>query len=139
VIIDWTEPSDNGSPILAYKIYIRTIDPTDYRIDAVNCDGSLDNIRDARQCTIPVTTLMTAPYSFDWGASIYAKVIATNVYGDSVESPEGNGAIIMTQPDSPANLQEVVTSRSATSITFTWDDGASNGGDTIIDYRVSYA
>lgn len=30
-------------------------------------------------------------------------------------------------------------SRTATSITFNWVDGASNGGDTIIDYRVSYA
>lgn len=88
---------------------------------------------------MPVLTLMAAPYSFDWGAHINAKLIANNQYGSSVESDVGNGAIIMTLPDAPVNLQEVVENRSATSITFTWEAGASNGGDVVIDYRISYA
>jgi hypothetical protein len=33
-------------------------------------------------------------------------VIAKNIYGNSVESDEGNGAIIVTTPDAPINLVE---------------------------------
>jgi hypothetical protein len=33
-------------------------------------------------------------------------VIATNIYGDSLESEEGNGAIITTTPDQPTDLIE---------------------------------
>jgi hypothetical protein len=50
-------------------------------------------------CTIPVTVLRGTPYDLEWGSSIFAKVIATNIYGDSLESEEGNGAIITTTPD----------------------------------------
>jgi hypothetical protein len=139
VLIDWIAPEDNGSPILSYKIYIQTLDPAVYAIDLENCDGSVASVINALQCTVPVTTLMTAPYNFDWGASIYAKIVATNEYGDSQESVAGNGAIIMTKPDPPISLQEDVTQRHPTAITFSWVDGASNGGDTIIDYRISYA
>lgn len=55
---------------------------------------------------MPVSSLRTTPYNHDWGASIYAKVVAANSYGDSDPSDEGNGAIIMTQPDSPTDLTE---------------------------------
>jgi hypothetical protein len=96
VMITWTAPEDNGAAINSYTIYIRTVDEVTFEIDSINCDGSLPAIRDARECTIPVSTLQAHPYSFDWGAEIYAKVVATNDYGDSIESELGNGAIIMT-------------------------------------------
>jgi hypothetical protein len=57
-------------------------------------------------CIIPVAVLRNSPYSLDWGSSIYAKVIATNLYGDSLESLEGNGAIITTTPDRPTDFIE---------------------------------
>ena len=139
VMISWSEPSDNGSPITAFSVYIRKADLTTFAIDSINCDGSLAEIRNAKTCTIPITTLMASPFNFSWGASIYAKVVATNSFGNSLESELGNGAIIMTKPDAPINLAETVASRTPTSITFTWDDGANNGGDVIIDYRVSIA
>jgi hypothetical protein len=60
--------------------------------------------------------LIAAPFSLDWGASVYAKVIATNIKGDSLESDAGNGAIIITSPDSPANLAEDSSIRDYTSI-----------------------
>jgi len=41
-----------------------------------------------------------------WGSSIYAKVIAINYYGASVESDAGNGAIILTYPDAPVSVAE---------------------------------
>jgi hypothetical protein len=48
--------------------------------------------------------LRSAPYSFDWGDSIHAKVKATNIVGDSDYSAVGNGAIILTIPSAPVNL-----------------------------------
>jgi hypothetical protein len=50
----------------------------------------------------------------------------------------GNGAIILTNPDAPINVEETVASRSSSSITFTWQVGAANGGTPVIDYRVTY-
>ena len=50
---------------------------------------------DNRVCNISLNTLKSEPYSLTKGDSIYAKVISTNVYGDSVEYSEvGNGAVI---------------------------------------------
>jgi large repetitive protein len=44
----------------------------------------------------------------------------------------------LTNPDAPTNLAEVVAARTASTITFTWSEGAQNGGAEILDYRVSY-
>jgi len=55
-----------------------------------------------------------------WGSHIYAKVIAFNVYGDSQESQVGNGAIILTYPDAPVNVQELYAGRSATTLGLQW-------------------
>jgi hypothetical protein len=60
------------------------------------------------------------------------------LYGDSLISDEGNGAIILTYPDAPINLAEVYSERTATSLGLSWVDGASNGGATVLDYTVSY-
>jgi len=73
-----------------------------------------------------------------WGSSVYAKVIAYNLYGYSASSVVGNGAVILTSPDAPINLQEIVASRSATSISIEWSFGAANGGSAVIDSRVTF-
>ena len=52
-------------------------------------------------CTIQVSKLRAEPFSLEWGTSVYAKIIAINIYGDSVISEPGNGAIIITNPDTP--------------------------------------
>ena len=49
--------------------------------------------------------LLDAPFDLFWGDSIYADVYASNVYGDGLSS-QGNGAIILTNPDEPLNLQK---------------------------------
>jgi hypothetical protein len=81
-----------------------------------------------------VSTLKNSPFSLEWGSSIFAKVVAINDYGRSLESPEGNGAVIITYADKPTNLAETVSARTATTITFTWVAGLLNGGSTVIDY-----
>jgi len=48
--------------------------------------------------------LTSSPYSLTFGASIDAKIIASNVYGDSALSLSGNGATIVLVPDAPINL-----------------------------------
>jgi hypothetical protein len=50
--------------------------------------------------------LKAAPFELPWGASVYAKLKANNIKGESLESDAGNGAIIKTQPDAPINLAE---------------------------------
>lgn len=45
-------------------------------------------------CMINVSVFKAAPYELPWGASVWAKVIAINVYGDSDLSDRGNGAVI---------------------------------------------
>jgi hypothetical protein len=103
-----------------------------------DCDGSAVATIENTSCDVQVSILTAAPFSLPWGGSVYSKVIATNVYGDSAISIAGNGAIIITYADAPTNFAEIVAFRTSTSISFSWDEGASNGGNSVFDYRVSY-
>ncbi len=67
-----------------------------YTSDLIDCDMSSST---ATVCTIPVTALRASPFSLAWGTSVYAKIVAKNVYGSSLESSAGNGALITTTPD----------------------------------------
>ena len=100
------------------------------------CDMSAST---TTSCTISVIALRSSPYSLQWGASVYAKVLATNIYGNSLISDEGNGAIITTTPDSPINLAEDTAFRTKSSLGLTWSKAAFTGGSIIIDYRISIA
>lgn len=71
-----------------------------------------------------------------WGSSVSATVVAYNAYGNSLNSTQGNGAVIITNPDSPLSLAENVATRGPTQIGITWSQGASNGGTSVIDYQV---
>ena len=62
-----------------------------------------------------------------------------NVVGTSLGSTEGNGAVITTYPDAPINAVNDPLTTSSSQIKFDWQDGASNGGALINDYRVTYA
>lgn len=64
--------------------------------------------------------------------------MATNSYGNSNVSPAGNGAVILTNPDSPENLSENYALRTATNLGLIWLSGTNNGGSPVIDYTVSY-
>lgn len=90
-------------------------------------------------CTIPVTALRTNPYNLEWGSSVYAKIIATNSYGNSLESLEGNGAIITTTPDVPTSVIEVYADRTKSTLGLSWISPVFTGGDVIIDYRINIA
>lgn len=61
---------------------------------------------------------------------------ASNIYGTSIDSVEDNGAYILTVPDAPINLANVVDQTLATQIGLVWEDGISDGGTPIIDYII---
>lgn len=86
-----------------------------------------------------MTVLRVSPFSLAWGTSVYAKVIATNIYGNSVQSSAGNGAVITTTPDAPINLAENTSLRTKSTIGLTWSKADFIGDAEIIDYRVNYA
>jgi hypothetical protein len=137
VIIDWVAPSDSGSTITSYRITLQQSDAV-FSQDMVNCDGTVASIVSAQQCTVPISVLTSAPYSLSFGNSIFAKVVAINYYGESLESDSGNGAIVVLVPDSPIVLADNTDVTTAYVIGFTWQDGLSSGGSPVIDYRISY-
>jgi len=81
---------------------------------------------------------MAAPYNLAAGASVYAKVLAYNSIGSSIESAVGNGAVVKLSsiPDAPILTQD----KSATNrrqVALVWTDGAYNGGQPVIDYQIA--
>jgi hypothetical protein len=137
VVVNWLQPPPNGSPITSYRITFRQKDG-DFSQDMVNCDGTVTTIILNKECILPFTTLRNAPFSLEFGDSVFAKVVAINYYGESESSDEGNGAIVLLVPDAPTGLADNVAVTTAYVIGFTWNDGMSTGGTPIIDYRVSF-
>lgn len=101
----WYEPDNNGAEITSYTIYLREND-LDYSHDLVNCDGTDSQIVSQKGCLIPVAIFKNEPFNHPWGASIFAKVQATNIKGASEISDEGNGAVIIYAPDPPTDVRE---------------------------------
>lgn len=139
ITVSWVAPVDNGSAISSYLITLRQSDDLTFTEDIVSCDGTQSDIVSQAQCDVPLATLTSAPYSLVYGESVFARVIAINVKGNSVESLEGNGAKVITKPDAPINLLEDTSLRTASTLGLQWQDGASDGGSVILDYRISYA
>jgi hypothetical protein len=137
VIFNWDAPNDNGTPITGYNIYFRKSDDT-YSTEFVDCDGSDSTIITNTECTIPLATFTAEPFGLSLGEDINIKVSAYNAYGESPVSEVGGGAVIQLVPDAPINLANVLEITKDDRIGFVWEDGHSNGGNSIIDYQVWY-
>jgi len=105
-----------------------------YSLQTSNCDGSSSAVKTSRSCTVPLSVLQASPFSLILNDSILVKVIAINAYGKSDLSSAGNGAKMLLVPDAPVNLLNDAAITSNSVIRFTWSDGASNGGTSIINY-----
>lgn len=81
VTVTWSEPATNGAQIDSYSIYIRHDDSLSYSLELTQCDGTEASIISSQTCTISSSVLIVAPFNLPWGASIYAKVLATNSKG----------------------------------------------------------
>jgi hypothetical protein len=104
VIVRWTAPDNGGSVITAYSILIRQNDGG-FSPVLTTCNGATATIVQNLQCTIANTVLVAAPFNIPWNTQVFATVSATNVYGTSAASSVGGGAIIVTVPNPPLNLQ----------------------------------
>lgn len=135
--IIWIAPYDGSSPITNYIITILNADGVTYSTELSNCNGSVSSIVTGTNCIIPIHVLRSAPFFLDWGTSVFAKVIASNIVSNSLTSPAGNGAIILTVPDAPINLANVISQTLGEQIGLSWSAGISSGGSPIIDYRIS--
>lgn len=82
VRIDWFVTDDMGSPINKYNVYIKKQDGT-FSLELNDCDATDPTIVGDRKCTVLVSTLKNAPFSLEWGSSIFAKVVAINDYDRS--------------------------------------------------------
>jgi hypothetical protein len=136
VIVSWDWPDNRGSPITAYTITVRENDSATFTTELTDCDGTDSDIVLNRLCSIPISTLRLSPFSLAWGSTIYARVIAINVYGQSTVSSTGSGTIILTNPDSPTDLEEDRTITTGTQIGLVWVKGIDNGGTPVLDYKV---
>ena len=125
----------NGTPITGYDVYIRKHDLS-YIVDTSVCNGDNTVVVSNTQCTTQLSKLTSAPFNLLQGYSVFIKIVAKNAYGSSADSTPGNGAIIVLVPEAPINLANdpLVTTKSV--IGFTWDEGANNGGEEVIDYRI---
>jgi hypothetical protein len=139
VVVSWTEPENNGALITAYTIYLRSSDFASYSTVLEYCDGTDPIILAAKTCTIPVQVFKASPFNLPWGGSVFAKVVAINSEGPSVESNPNNGAHIITNPDPPINLQEVYSQRSKSTLALSWTEAPFNGGTPVIDYTIKIA
>jgi len=110
-----------------------------YSLILSSCDGSDATIKSQMYCLVPISTLTAAPFSLPWGSSIYAQVLAINLYGNSdVSAEQVNGmAVILTNPDAPVSLAEVLASKTQTSIGLSWSNGIANGGAYVTSYTIS--
>jgi hypothetical protein len=82
---------------------------------------------------VPVSVLVEEPYNLVYGSHIYAKVTATNSYGTSDASEQGNGARIYNVP-STVVVSNYVPGTSATKVTIQWTEPVDKGGALIDDY-----
>lgn len=98
VHIQWTAPNDLGESITAYLIEIKDSGGI-YRTETSNCNGAVNPVLSALACTIPMTTLSSAPFSLTLGTLIEARVTAINAVGTGLASdPNTSGALIRTVP-----------------------------------------
>lgn len=144
IVISWVAPDDNGHAITSYTILLQHSDGSSYSEDLVNCDGTDSTIVSAAACTVPLSILTAAPYNLVAGDSIHAKIIASNIKGASIESDTGSGALIITVPDAPININEDEVERTSSTLGISWSIGSSGGRrlstsehgySSIIDYR----
>lgn len=138
MLVEWSEPVTNGSPITAYRLYIQAHDEGEFIEENVECDTASDYVVSNRICYIYLDTLTAEPYNLVLNEPVKIKVIAINVYGESDYSEIGEGALIKLRPDAPINLENDPAITDAFSIAFTYAEGPSDGGTPVIDFDIYY-
>lgn len=124
VLLNWTEPDDQGTLIDDYQVEYRDCTTTcGSWVGPINT-GSISN----------TYTAVTPTFSFTLGNTYEFRVSAINTEGTAAESNYAQATII-TVPGDVADL--VATADGAATVDLTWTE-PSAGGDAISDYLVEY-
>jgi hypothetical protein len=137
-LIQWAAPNNNGSPVTSYSVYIGKADLT-FALELQYCDGSSADVLANHRCRVPQDILKAEPFLLDQGFSVYAKLFATNQFGDSIMSEVGNGALIALVPTSPLSLTNRADVTNYSSIGLQWEPCDDDGGALVIDYELYFA
>lgn len=137
VVLTWTAPYDNGSPLTKYTIGIKD-SQGNYLTTVPGCDGTSTVVITARKCVVALADLTSSPFNLELGDEISVRIMAHNIYGASLNSEPGSGANIVLVPDAPINFSNVPSITTASRIGLKWTPGASSGDKPIIDYRIYY-
>lgn len=57
VIVTWSDPVTNGSPITSYRFFIRESDFTTFTEESIQCDGTSADVVTNRECQITLASL----------------------------------------------------------------------------------
>ena len=103
----------------------------DYKISYDQGTNSYKTLVSGVVATSYTATLLTAGLTFKF------KIQARNVIGLSVLSSEVS-ILCARIPDAPTTLANALAVTSDVQIGLSWADGLTNGGSTILDYKVSF-
>jgi hypothetical protein len=138
VIISWTAPGDQGSPITAYTVRLLNKTSNTYEVYTTHCDGASALIITNRACPPILMSVFISTLGYSAGDLVKARIVATNAIGTGIQSePNTAGAVIQTVPLGPTGLS--IISSSQTEATLTWNSIHSppeNGYSTVTDYKV---
>lgn len=86
-------------------MFIEDAAKTAFTLENTDCDGSLTSVISNEYCHVTFTTLVDT-YGFNGGEEVWAKVTASNLYGESALSVAGNTAVYTRVADPPTLLTE---------------------------------
>jgi len=79
VTISWIKPNDRNNAIDKYRIEVQSFtDNTQWIETLATCDGTNELIVTTRTCSVPMETLLAAPYGYTLSSTIKARVYAHN-------------------------------------------------------------
>jgi hypothetical protein len=138
VIISWAAtPNERGSSVTSYRITIQKSDSS--YVESASCIGT-GSVFNNRQCTVPMSTFTSSPYSLAEGTLILVKVEALNGIDYSPIS-SANVAGVLAKNSPSATVTITVASASSTEIDFNWNDLTANsdtGYSAITNYKIYY-
>lgn len=133
VVITWTAPTSNGSPITSFQVEIEQATAGVWTSPSVYCTGTT-----ATTCTVPMSALWAAPWNLLQGRTVAARVTAVNAYGSGTASAASTGAAKIRVKPTQMSVPVRGATTSTTQIEAKWTAlSAPNDGDsTILSYNV---
>lgn len=74
--VTWATASENGYPLLEYKLYFVAKDGLTYPLGTNECDGSSEYVLRERICHIHLDTLTAAPFNLLQDDSVFVRIIS---------------------------------------------------------------